>query len=81
MWTVYLLQCADDTLYCGVTNDLKKRVLAHNTLPTGAKYTKTRRPVRLVYHEECTDRSAAQKREVVIKAMSRAEKLKLVKGS
>ncbi len=76
-WVCYLLECADGTLYCGITNDLDKRLAAHNA-GEGAKYTRSRRPVRLVYHETCIDRSAATKRECEIKALPRAIKLGLV---
>jgi putative endonuclease len=75
-WTCYLLQCADQTLYCGITNDLDKRLAAHNA-GEGAKYTRGRTPVKLLYREPCTDKSAALKREMEIKALPRAEKLAL----
>jgi putative endonuclease len=75
-WTCYLLRCADDTLYCGITNDLDKRLAAHNA-GTASKYTRVRVPVELVYTEPCADRSAASKREMEIKSLSRSEKLKL----
>lgn len=75
-WVCYLLQCADDTLYCGITNDLAKRLAAHNA-GEGAKYTRGRTPVKLLYCEPCADKSAALKREMGIKALSRAEKLAL----
>lgn len=75
-WVCYLLQCADHTLYCGITNDLDKRLAAHN-VGEGAKYTRSRLPVRLAYHEACADRSGASKREAQIKQMARSEKLAL----
>jgi putative endonuclease len=75
-WTCYLLQCADHTLYCGITNDLTKRVAAHNA-GEGAKYTRGRTPVTLVYQESCADKSTALKREREIKALPRAHKLEL----
>ena len=75
-WVCYLLRCADDTLYCGITNDLDKRLAAHNA-GTAAKYTRSRGPVTLAYVEHCDDKSAALKREMQIKALSRAEKLAL----
>ena len=78
-WVCYLLQCADETLYCGITNDLPKRLLAHNA-GTGAKYTRGRLPVRLVYQESCEDKSAALKRERQIKRLSRAAKMTLIKS-
>ncbi|HLP98428.1 MAG TPA: GIY-YIG nuclease family protein [Sideroxyarcus sp.] len=75
-WVCYLLRCADDTLYCGITNDLDKRLAAHNA-GEGAKYTRGRTPVELLYRESCADKSAALKRELEIKSLSRAEKLAL----
>ena len=77
---VYMLRCADDTYYTGWTNDITARLAAHNGGTTGAKYTRTRRPVRLVYCEWQPDRSAAMKREAQIKQYSRAQKQKLVDG-
>ena len=76
-WVCYLLRCADDTLYCGITNDLEKRLLAHNA-GEGAKYTRGRLPVRVVYRESCEDKSAALKRELQIKRMSREAKQALL---
>ena len=75
-WTCYLLQCADNTLYCGITNDLEKRLAAHNA-GAGAKYTRSRLPVKLAYAETCADKSAALKREYEIKRMGRKRKLAL----
>ena len=76
MWFVYLLECSDTSLYCGITNDLEKRISAHN-LGKGAKYTKTRLPVKLYWFEEVSDRSVASKREYQIKRLSREKKLAL----
>jgi putative endonuclease len=76
-WVCYLLQCADNTLYCGITNDLEKRLAAHNA-GEGAKYTRGRTPLQLVYAEACADKSAALKRELQIKRMPRSEKLALL---
>ena len=73
---VYLLRCSDNTLYCGWTNDLAKRVAAHNS-GSGAKYTRSRRPVELVYYEEYEDQHSALRRECEIKQFSREEKLRL----
>ena len=73
----YLLECADQTLYCGWTNDLEKRVKAHNA-GQGAKYTKTRRPVTLVYYEEFETKEEAMRREAAIKKLARKEKLRLI---
>ena len=77
MNTVYLLRCADGTLYCGWTTDMESRLEAHNA-GKGAKYTRSRRPVELVYTEEYEDRHEALSREWHIKRMSRAEKKKLI---
>ena len=73
----YILRCADGSLYCGWTNHLDKRIEAHNA-GKGAKYTKGRRPVTLVYYEEFATREEALKREAAIKKLSRREKLKLL---
>lgn len=76
MWFVYLLRCSDDTLYCGITNNLEKRLSAHNS-GKGAKYTKNRTPVSVYYFETVEDKSTALKREIQIKKMSRKEKISL----
>ena len=76
MAVVYILQCADGTLYTGWTTDLERRLRAHNS-GQGAKYTRGRRPVSLAYWEEQPTRSAAQKREAAILRLSRTGKLKL----
>ncbi len=76
---VYILKCGDGTLYTGWTNNLEKRVQAHNT-GKGAKYTKARLPVELVYFEEFEEKVDAQRREYRIKKLSRKEKLKLIEG-
>ena len=76
-WTIYILRCADGTLYTGITNDLARRVSAHET-GQGAKYTKGRGPFQLVYNETCEARGTASRRENEIKSLSRDEKLKLV---
>ena len=79
-WFVYLLRCANNSLYCGVTNDIDKRLRQHNgEIVGGAKYTRANRPCELVYQEKAKDRSAALKRECEIKAMNRGEKLTLLK--
>ena len=79
MAVVYILECADGTLYTGWTTDLERRLQAHNS-GRGARYTRGRRPLRLAYREEQPTRSAAQKREAAIRRLSRADKLKLVEG-
>ena len=76
---VYILRCADDTLYCGWTTDLEARLATHNS-GRGAKYTRSRRPVELVYSEAYDDRHDALSREWHIKRMSREEKLKLARA-
>lgn len=73
----YILVCADGTLYTGWTNDLEKRLAAHNA-GTGAKYTRSRRPVRLLYYEAFRERCEAQRRECEIKRLPREKKLALV---
>lgn len=78
-YSVYILQCSDGTLYTGSTKDLEKRVHAHNNLKGGAKYTRARRPVELVYSESCESLSAARKREAEIKRLTREEKLFLTR--
>lgn len=71
------MRCSDNSLYTGVSNEVDKRVVEHN-VGKGAKYTRSRRPVVLVYQEKAVDRSTAQKREAEIKRMKRAEKLRLL---
>ena len=75
----YILRCADGTLYTGWTNDLAQRLAAHNA-GTAAKYTRSRRPVELVYYETFPAREAAMARERAIKGLSRAEKLALIRS-
>ena len=77
-WFVYLLRCADGSLYTGITKDVKRRCQQHNA-GTASRYTRTRLPVRMVYQEAQPSRSAALKREAAIKAMTRAEKLTLIR--
>jgi len=80
MYYVYILKCADDTLYTGITTELTRRIAEHNGSAKGAKYTRVRRPVKLVYSEVHDDRSTASKREYEIKKkMTRKEKLKMIK--
>jgi uncharacterized protein (TIGR02453 family) len=76
-WHVYILRCADDSLYTGVARDPERRLAQHNG-KRGAAYTRSRRPVRLVYREPAADRSAALRREWAIKQLSRSEKLELI---
>ena len=76
-WYIYILRCGDDTLYTGITDDVEKRFSAH-AAGKGAKYTRGRGPLTLVYTEEVEDKSTALKREHAIKKLSRTEKLKLI---
>jgi putative endonuclease len=76
-WYVYLVQCGDGSLYTGISNDVAARVAVHNE-GRGARYTRSRRPVTLVYLERRRSRSTALRREAAIKALSRAEKQALI---
>jgi len=79
VYYVYMVKCADDTLYTGIATELDRRIEEHNASDKGAKYTRVRRPVKLVYSEKYPDRSSASKREYEIKKkMTRAEKLVLI---
>ncbi len=75
---VYIVECSDSTLYTGIATDVYRRVDEHNNSDKGAKYTKVRRPVKLVYSEPQDDRSNASKREYMIKKLTRSEKLELI---
>lgn len=77
MHYVYILRCSDDTLYTGYTNNLDNRIKTHNA-KKGAKYTRGRTPVKLIYFEEYEDKSSALKREIAIKKLSRDKKLELL---
>ena len=78
-WIVYVLRCKDDTLYTGVTTDIERRVNEHNLdNKLAASYTRGRRPVKLVYKEDCDDRSQALKREIGIKKLKRKQKEALI---
>lgn len=82
MHYIYLVRCSDDSLYCGWTTDLKRRIDAHNGhIPGGAKYTRGRRPVTLVYSESFHQKQEAQRREYAIKRMAKTKKLRLIKGA
>lgn len=79
IWHIYILRCADATLYTGIARDLQKRLRQHNGDAVGGpRYTRGRRPVRLVWSDVAPDRSTAQKREAAIKKLSRPEKLLLI---
>ena len=77
LWYVYILRCGDGTLYCGSTNDLARRLEAHRA-GKGAKYTRGRGPLELVYSEQCDSCSAALRREAAIKHLTRTEKMSLI---
>ena len=78
-WQVYVLECADGTLYTGVARDLERRLLQHNGERSGGpKYTRGRRPVRLLWSDVAADRGEAQQREAAIKKLSRPDKLRLI---
>ncbi len=79
-WKLYILRCGDGSLYTGITTDVEKRLDAHRS-GKGAKYTRGRGPLEIVYREECGDHSAALKRELAIKALPREEKEKLIDHS
>ena len=78
-WVLYILQCGDGTLYTGITDDLPRRFAAH-TEGKGAKYTRGRGPLTIVYQENCLDRSQASKREYEVKQLTRLEKLALIEN-
>ncbi len=78
MYYVYLLECSDNTLYTGITTDLKRRIHEHNSTNRGAKYTRTRRPNKLVYSKKFRNRSLASQAEYKIKQLPRIDKIKLI---
>ena len=78
MYYLYILKCADNTLYTGITTNIERRLKEHNGSNLGAKYTAARRPVELVYQAEFINRSEASKQESTIKNLSRDQKLKLI---
>ncbi len=78
VWQVYLLRCADGSLYAGVTTDVERRLAEHNA-GRGARYTRSRLPAELVYWEEAPDRAAAQRREYAIRRLSPAQKRRLAR--
>ena len=77
-WYTYIVYCTDNTLYTGITTDLERRVGEHNSDDKGAKYTRGRRPVELVYNETFPDRAGAAKREAALKRMEAGEKRALI---
>lgn len=74
MWHLYILKCADDTFYTGITTDLDRRIEEHNNSPKASKYTRIRRPVELIFSRKFKNRSEASKEEIRIKKLSRKEK-------
>jgi len=79
VYYIYIIKCADNTLYTGITTDVKRRIEEHNSSKIGAKFTKGRRPVKLVYSKKMKDKSSALKEEYRIKQLSKGEKIKLIK--
>jgi len=79
-WKVYILQCADNTLYTGITTDILRRVDEHNNSAKGARYTRARRPVELLYQEACESRAKASQREHQIKQLTRKQKINLIQS-
>ena len=77
-WYVYIVECADGTLYTGITTDVKRRILEHNFSFKSAKYTRSRRPVRLLWSKEVENRSTALKEECRIKKLTRSKKFELI---
>jgi len=78
LWFVYYLRCNDNSLYTGITTDIKRRLYQHNNTKLGAKYTRARRPVKLVYSETAVDKSTASKREYQLRTLTKKQKEKLV---
>ncbi len=78
-WYIYIVECKDGTLYSGITTDVTRRIAEHNDSPKGARYTRARRPVALVYKRKCASRSDASMKEYALKQLSREEKIKLIK--
>jgi len=79
MYFLYILKCKDNTLYTGIATDLARRLKEHNESKIGAKYTKARRPVKLVYSKKFKNRSTVSKAEARIKALSRIQKLEIIR--
>jgi len=81
VWFVYIVKCSDESFYTGIATDINQRVHEHNSSKKGAKYTKSRRPVELVFQEKAKDRSIASKREYMIKKLSRLQKIELIESN
>lgn len=80
MWYTYMLRCADNSLYTGITTDIERRIKEHNTSEKGARYTRTRRPVEMIFFSEWKNRSQASKEETRIKKMTKKEKEEFLKS-
>jgi putative endonuclease len=80
MYYLYILKCADGTLYTGITTDLQRRVAEHNEKKVGARYTASRQPVKLVYSKKFKNRSVASKKEAQVKKLKRSQKVELIKN-
>lgn len=78
MYYVYIIRCADDTLYTGITTDIERRITEHNDSKLGAKYTRARRPVVIVYSSSHPDKSSASREEARIKKLARSQKELLI---
>jgi len=79
-WHMYVVECCDGSFYCGITTNLQRRLSEHNTSARGAKYTRTRRPVKLIYSEPHPDRSSASSAEAFFKRLSRIQKVDRIRG-
>ena len=77
-WMMYVVECSDGTLYTGITTSIKRRILEHNFGMRGAKYTRSRRPVRLKFSMECEDHSDAARKESRFKKLTKAEKIRII---
>lgn len=80
IYSIYLVRCSDNSLYCGISNNVARRVYRHNFCKSGARYTKYRRPVILVYEEKVGSRSDALRREYQVKRLTKTQKEKLIRG-
>jgi len=80
-WVVYIVQCMDKSFYTGITTDIQRRIIEHNSDGKGARYTRSRQPVKLVFQQTFESRSLACKQEYVIKQLSRDQKIKLIADS
>jgi len=78
MWFVYIVECADNTLYTWITIDIQRREEEHNSSDKWAKFTKMRRPVKMIFSQSCEDRSDASKKEYAIKKLTRKQKLEII---